>query len=150
MKEQRIRNEPARFWVSCETNATVRRIAESTGRSVSSVYRDLVEKGLVAGGYRSGGSTMAELVRHAAEDALKPYMERLAAMTAKGTQIGAAAFFLAAYNGRQALTGAQRAQYDELAALSRKLGVEYLKLSRDTSIDDFLASGLSRMGRDTL
>lgn len=148
MEEQRIRSEPARFWISQEIQEEVRRIAQAEGRTLSSVYRDLVEKGLVAGGYRSGGQDLAALVEGAVQKAVQPQVERLAAISAKGTQISAAAFFLAAYNGRQAIPDYLKSEYDELAANARKLGVEYLKLSRDRSLDDFLASGLSRLGSD--
>lgn len=145
MEENRIKNAIVRFWISPEMDANVRRIADSQGRSLSSVYRELVEKGLVAGGYRSGNQDMAGLVQNAVEQAMRPQIDRLAAISAKGTQIGAAAFFLAAYNGRQQVQEYMKEEYDELAALARKLGVEYLKLSRDEALDDFIARGLGRM-----
>lgn len=145
MEKNRIKNAIVRFWVAPEMDATVRRIADAQERSLSSVYRELVEKGLVAGGYRSGGQDMAELVQNAVEQAMRPQIERLAAISAKGTQIGAAAFFLAAYNGRQQVPEEMQEEYDELAAQARKLGVEYLKLSRDQSLDDFIARGQRRM-----
>ncbi len=143
-----IKTTKAHFSVSQKMDDDVRKIALAQGRSVSKVYRDLVEKGLVAGGYRSGGDTLPELVRQAVHEELRPYMERLAAISAKGTQISAAAFFLAAYNGRQALPAYARGDYDALAASARKLGVEYLKLAKDEGIDDFLARALGRMGGD--
>lgn len=147
MKE-RIKNVCAHFWVSPEIHASVQKIAAAEGQSISTVYRDLVEKGLAAGGYRSGGQDLAELVRTAVREELRPQVERLAAISAKGTQIGAASFFLAAYNGRQAVPEYRREEYDELAAQARKLGVEFLKLSKDKSLDDFLARGLDRMEAD--
>ena len=146
MEEQRIRSAAARFWVSQEIQEEVRRIAQARGETVSSVYRDLVEKGLVAGGYRSGSQDLTALVREAVQEALRPHIERLASISAKGTQISAAAFFLAAYNGRQTVPDYIKGEYDELAANARKLGAEYLKLSKDRSLDEFLAQGLSRMG----
>lgn len=145
MGKNRIKNAIVRFWAAPEMDAAVRKIADAQERSLSSVYRELVEKGLVAGGYRSGGQDMAGLVQNAVEQAMRPQVERLAAISAKGTQIGAAAFFLAAYNGRQYVPEYMKKEYDELAALARKLGVEYLKLSRDEALDDFIAKGLGRM-----
>lgn len=146
MKEQRVKSAPARFWVSPEIHDTVRRIAEAEGRSVSMVYRDLIERGLAAGGYRSGSQDMAGMVRVAVQETVKPQVERLAAISAKAAQISAAAFFLAAYNGRQAVPDYQREAYDDLAAQARKLGIEYLKLSQDKSLDEFIGRGISRMG----
>lgn len=148
MKEQRIRSAAARFWVSVETDDMVRRIATAGGRSTSDVYRELVEKGLIAGGYKTGSQDMAALVREAVQETLRPQVDRLAAISAKGTQISAAAFFLAVYNGRQALPPYAQEAYDELAAQARKLGIEYLKLSRDKDIDAFIGQGLRRMGSD--
>ena len=147
MKE-RIKNICAHFWISPEIHAAVQKIATAEGRSVSKVYRDLVEKGLVAGGYRSGGQDLAALVREAVREELRPQAERLAAISAKGTQISAASFFLAAFVGRQAIPEYQQEAYDAVAAQARKLGVEYLKLTKDRPLDDFIARGLGRMGTD--
>lgn len=115
---------------------------------MSSVYRDLIEKGLVAGGYRSGSQDLAALVRTAVEETLRPSVERLAAISAKGTQISAAAFFLAAYSGRLQVPEALRDEFDDIAAQARKLGVEYLKLGKDRNLDDFIAGGLARLEDD--
>lgn len=108
-----------------------------------------MEKGLVAGGYRSGEADMRQQLKEAVREALQPQVERLASIGAKGTQISAAAFFLAAYNGRAATPDYRKPEYEELVAQARKLGVEYLKLSRDRSLDDFLARFLNRMEDDT-
>ncbi len=148
MIEQRKRSAAVRFWISEDVHNTVQRIARTEGRSVSMVYRDLVEKGLVAGGYRSGSQDIAAMVRTAVEEAMKAPLERLAAISAKGTQISAASFFLAAYNGNLAVPEQQKEEYRITAALARKLGVEYLKLSRDKSLDDFIAQGMGRMEDD--
>lgn len=147
---QRIRSEPVRFWIAEETHKTVKRIAEAEGRTTSSVYRDLVEKGLVASGYRSDSKDLAALVRDTVEAVLQPQVERLASISAKGTQISAASFFIAAYSGKLAVPEHMQAEFDEIARMARKLGVEYLKLSRDKSLDDFIGRGLDRMGDDTL
>lgn len=144
----RVVNALAHFWVSLETDDTVRRIATAEGRSVSSVYRDLVDMGLVASGYRSGEKDLAAMVRTAVEETVKPHVERLAAISAKGVQISAASYFLQVYNGKQALPEWQHEDYDALAAQARKLGIEYLKLSRDKDLDTFVRQGNRRMGGD--
>lgn len=144
----RVVNALAHFWVSLETDDTVRRIATAEGRSVSSVYRDLVDMGLVASGYRSGEKDLAAMVRTAVEETMKPHVERLAAISAKGVQISAASYFLQVYNGKQVLPEWQHEDYDALAAQARKLGIEYLKLSRDKDLDTFVRQGNRRMGGD--
>ena len=143
-----VKSTEAHFFISRKTDDEVRKIATAEGRSVSKVYRELVEKGLVAGGYRSGGQDLAALVREAVREELRPQAERLAAISAKGTQISAADFFLLSYIARQLLPEYQQEEYDAVAAQARKLGVEYLKLSRDKGLDDFIARGLGRMGTD--
>lgn len=148
MKENRVHSAAVRFWISEETNKTVERIATAEGRTASSVYRDLVDLGLVAGGYRSGEKELAAMVRTAVEETMKPHVERLAAISAKGVQIGAASYFLQVYNGKQALPEWQHEDYDALAAQARKLGIEYLKLSRDKDLDTFVRQGNRRMGGD--
>lgn len=134
--------------VSAATDNAVTLIAQGSGRTKSSVYRELVEKGLVAGGYRSGEQDMKGMIQETVQEALRPQVERLASIGAKGTQISAAAFFLAAYNGRAATPDYLKPEYEEMVAQARKLGVEYLKLSRDKSLDDFLSRFLGRMGVD--
>lgn len=136
----------AHFYVAQRTDDEVRKIAIAEGRSVSAVYRDLVEKGLVASGYRNGSQDLASMLRELILETMKPQIERLASISAKGTQISAAAFFLAAYTGRQSVPAYLQGQYDELAAQARKLGIEYLKLAKDRNLDDFIAAGLGRMG----
>lgn len=148
MKENRVHSAAVRFWISEEAHQAVERIAKAEGRTASSVYRELVEKGLVAGGYRAGEKDLTAMVRTAVEETLKPHVERLAAISAKGVQIDAASYFLQVYNGKQALPEYQHEEYDALAAQARKLGIEYLKLPRDRDIDKFIRAGNKRMGGD--
>ena len=117
---------------------------------MSMVYRDLIEKGLVASGYRSGSQDLSAMVQTAVQEAMRPQIERLAAISAKGTQVSAAAFFLAVHNGRRALPDYLRESFEEVAAQARKLGIEYLKLSKDKNLDDFIRRGVRRMGDDEL
>ncbi|MBP3673471.1 MAG: hypothetical protein J6J18_06550 [Oscillospiraceae bacterium] len=135
------------FRISVETENIVQTIASTQGRSASSVYRDMIDKGLAAAGYISGTEDIQQLVRNAIEEELKPHVERLATISAKGTQLSAAAFFLAAYNGRLQVPEAYREEFDAIAASARKLGIEYLKLSKDRNLDDFIRDGLNRMYR---
>lgn len=144
----RIVNALAHFWVSVETDDTIRRIALAEDRSVSSVYRELVEKGLVAAGYRAGEKDLTTMIRTVVNETIKPHVERLAAISAKGVQIDAASYFLQMYNGRQALPEYQQEEFDGIAANARKMGIEYLKLPKDKDIDEFISRGFRRMGED--
>lgn len=148
MEKQRIKNRIIQFWATPEMDAAVRKIAQAEGRSNSSVCREMVEKGLVAAGYRNGSQDVSKMVREAVKEEMKPYVERLATISAKGTQISAAAFFLAAYQAEQATPEYARDEFREIAAQARKLGIEFLKLSRDSSLDNFISQALGRMFED--
>lgn len=144
MEKKRIKNTTAHFWVTQETADLVRKIADGKNVPMSAAYRELIEKGLIAGGYRTGGQDLTAMVRQAVQETVQPQVERLAAIGAKGTQISAAAFFLAAYNGKRELPPYLQEEYDELMTRARKLGIEYLK-ARDKSLDEFIGKALGRM-----
>lgn len=133
------------FWIAPELDETISKIAQGERRSKSSVCRDLIQLGLSAGGYQSGSQDIAAMVRDSVTAAMKPQTERLASISAKAAQIAAASFFLAAYTGKLVLQEDLQPDFDEAAAHARKLGVEYLKLSKDKSLDEFIAGGLGRM-----
>lgn len=142
-------NALAHFWVTSEIDDTVRRIALAEDRSVSSVYRELVEKGLAAAGYRAGEKDLSAMIRIAVNESIKPHIERLAAISAKGVQIDAASYFLQVYNGKQAMPDYLQEEYAGIAANARKLGIEYLKLPKEKDIDEFISRGFQRMEEDS-
>ncbi|BDF70354.1 hypothetical protein CE91St41_24190 [Oscillospiraceae bacterium] len=76
---------------------------------------------------------------------MKPYVERLAAISAKATQLSGADFFLMVYLGTMLLPDGSRQQLEEAAARARKLGIEYLKLGKEKDIDAFIASGILKV-----
>jgi len=84
------------------------------------------------------------MVKTAVSEIIKPQVERLAAISAKATQISSASYFLMFYMLRMVLPEDMRDELDETAALARKLGIEYLKL-RDKDIDVFIRSGIDRI-----
>lgn len=134
------------FRISAETEAMIHRIAQTQNCSVSSVYRDMIDRGLASAGYRSGSEDLRELVGNTLEELLKPQVERLATISAKGTQLSAAAFFLLAYIGNQHSSYPE--EFESIATQARKLGIEYLKLSKDRSLDDFIRGGVTRMNHE--
>lgn len=136
------------FRCTVKMDAMVDRIATAQGVSKSKVLRDLLEAGLQAKGYLNGGESMADLVQHAVDASLKPQVERLASISAKAAHISAASFFLNDYALRQFMPEDFLPQFDEVAAKARKLGAEYLRLSKSKDIDQFLARGLAAIARE--
>ena len=133
------------FRLSSETEELLSRIAQAEGKNRSEVIRDLIEKGLAAGGYLPGVRDMDEIVRDTMNSILQPAVSRLAAVSAKAAHIGAAAFFMSVYAARSAAPEEQREELDAAAAQARRLGVEYLKLSRDQNLDEWLEGANRKM-----
>lgn len=133
------------FRLSSETEELLSRIAQAEGKNRSEVIRDLIEKGLAAGGYLPGVRDMDEIVRDTMNSILQPAVSRLAAISAKAAHIGAAAFFMSVYAARLAAPEEQREDLDAAAAQARRLGVEYLKLSRDQNLDEWLEGANRKM-----
>ena len=83
-------------------------------------------------------------VQEALKEILQPGVERLAAISAKSTQISSAAFFMLVHIGRMYLPDDEKSHIDEIAAESRQLGIEYLKL-KNQDVDAFSQRGVQRM-----
>lgn len=141
----RHKNKYIPFRCSDDLDEIITRIAEGERRSKSEVLRELVQCGLVAGGYVSGQQELGALVQEAVEAVLKPQVERLASISAKASQISAAAFFLEVYTGRLMLPAELQTEIDAVAAKARRLGVEYVKLSKSSDLDGFIANANQRM-----
>ena len=89
------------------------------------------------------------MIRIAVNESIKPHIERLAAISAKGVQIDAASYFLQVYNGKHAMPDYLQEEYAGIAANARKLGIEYLKLPKEKDIDEFISRGFQRMEEDS-
>ncbi len=122
----------------------IQHIAAVENLPVSIVLRDLVRAGLEQKGYMEGESLEAKIA-NAVQTALKPSVERLAAITAKGTQISAASFFMGVYAAGQGMSPRAIEDLDAVVAQSRQLGIRYLKLDRSSDFDDFLKQGAKKM-----
>ncbi len=133
------------FRCSMEMRTAIEKIASAEDKTNSEVLRMLVEKGLAAGGYIPGIKGIDEVVRESVSEAIQPAVERLASISAKAAHISAAAFFLSLYTDRLILPASARAELDNIAAQARRLGVEYLKLSKDRNLDEWLAQANGRM-----
>ena len=134
---------------SRKTGEIIERIASVEGIPKSKVIRDLLEAGLAARGYVSGKESQTEQMQAALAAVLQPQVERLAAISAKAAHIGAAAFFLCYADLRNQMPPELLPELDELAAKARKLGAEYLKLSKDRNVDQFIQAGLAAMANTT-
>lgn len=132
-----------------DTYATIRKLAEGQKIPQVEVLRRLVEQGLVAAGYKQDEDYLYNLVQQAVQETVKPHIERLAAIEAKATQIGSAAYFMSIFMLQQLLPG-QAALIEEAAGISRQLGIEYLKLPKERDLDDFLRSGAKKVSGEEL
>lgn len=133
------------FRCSPDTDELLTRIAEGEGRTKSEVLRELVQRGLVAGGYATGQQELGQLVQNAVTTVMKPQVERLAAISAKAAQISAAAFFMEVYTNKQLVPEEIQSDIDFVADKARRLGVEYLKLSKSQDMDSFITNSNQRM-----
>lgn len=112
------------------------------------VLRSFVADGMVKQGYKPEEDRAYTLVRAAVQEVMKPYVERLAAISAKASQIAGADFFLLVYLGSLLLPPQERQRMEEAAARSRQLGIEYLKIKSDADIDHFIATGVLKVQDD--
>ncbi len=145
MAEDRHRGKYLPFRCSPETDQLLSQIAAAEGKTKSEVLRMLVEKGLAAGGYLPGVKELDTVVQEAVAAVLQPAVERLAGISAKAAHISAAAFFLTLYSDRLLMPAEQREALDDIAARARRLGIEYLKVSKDRDLDEWLEEACRRM-----
>lgn len=130
---------------SASTYDAISKIAIEQKKPKAQVVRDLVEAGLVTKGYKQDEEHLEKLVSSTVKSALKPAVERLAAISAKAAQISGAAFFMNIYMGQLMLDEDDREAVKEISAEARKLGIEYLKLKDDDAADDLIRCGTEKM-----
>ena len=130
----------------CDQNTydTIVKISQESHKSQVQVLRELVEQGLVATGYKQDDDYLAKLIQGAVKAVLQPQVERLASISAKAAQIAGAAFFMSVFMGRLALPPSEQQIIEEAAAQARKLGIEYLKLSKERDVDAFIREGVQK------
>lgn len=132
------------FRCSDETANLIAGIAAQQGIPKSEVLRELVSKGLTAVGAQQDDDYLYGLVKRAVAEELTPRVERLAAISAKATQIGSAAFFLSIWAATKDGSPGERAAIEDAAESARRLGIQYLKL-KDKDIDAFLVGGVKQI-----
>lgn len=144
MKKRLIQEDRLTIRLEPRISAMIESIAAVEHKSKSTVVREMIDKQLVAEGYKKDEDQLYQMILGAVKEVTKPQIERLAAISAKATQIDAAAFFLLVYSSGMQLPPSERHMIDEAAARARKLGIEYLKL-KDDDIDGFIRRGAERV-----
>lgn len=129
---------------SVETKQLIREMAIQQHRPMSEIVRDLLDRGLVAAGAKTDEDYLTSVIRATVEEVTRPSVERLAAISAKATQISSAAFFMSIYAATRGATDAEQMDIQEAAESARAMGIQYLKL-KDRDIDAFIAQGAETM-----
>lgn len=132
-QNQNPMNSKGPFRLRCEHEMLVliEKIAISKGLTKSEVVRQLIHKGLQERKVQEDPAAyqdeLQKRIQAMVQTAMQPYMERLAAMSAKSAQIAAASFFMTAYT--------QGAQFPGLmpdaAVKAHRLGMVYLNIKGD-------------------
>lgn len=143
-EKDRHRAEYIPLRVSFETKQLISQLATQRGLTMSEVMRDLLEKGLVAAGAKVDEDMLSSTIREVVEDTIKPSVERLAAISAKATQISSAAFFMSIFEASRGASEVEQAAIAEAAESARSLGIQYLKL-KDRDIDKFISNGAQQI-----
>ena len=134
-----------------KTGAQLSALAGQRHCTKSQLIRDLLDKGLKSEGFRKDDERLYNMIVEALQSVTKPQVERLAAISAKATQIDAAAFFMLVYFCCALLppTPDSAQTIDQIAAHARQLGIEYLKhRGTDDDLDAFIQSNAATMGKE--
>ena len=132
---------------SRELDETLGRLAAEQRISKSEVLRNLVDRGLVSIGAKVDDDYLYELVKRAVKEIMKPQVERLAAISAKSTQISSAAFFMSIFAATRSCSPSEQQEIEEAAGTARELGIQYLKL-KDQDLDAFIKKGAKQIAED--
>lgn len=147
MPKQTTDNHRAAYMpLRCNHDAydAITKIAHTQKIAQAEALRRVVDAGLVALGYKQDEDALRDMIQTAVQETMKPQVERLAAISAKATQLSGAAFFMEVYMGRLLLPEGSQSLIDEAAGRARQLGIEYLKL-KDRDIDAFIRTGTEKM-----
>lgn len=126
-----------RLCLRCDEDTAVllERIAVSEGTTRSEVIRRLVREGIEAQEAPRNESTLQAHVQAAVREVVKPYVERLAAISAKSAQISAATFFMDAYIA-DSMAGPYTAQ--AMAIKAHQVGSEYNSIMKGREMEEVI------------
>lgn len=130
--------------VSSELDAAISRIADKQGRTKSEVLRDLIRIGIRAQDEPIDQDRLYDIIKSTFDEVSKPGFDRIAAITAKATQIDAASFFMFLYTLTRDGSREEQTKIEEAVESARRLGIQYLKL-KDRDIDSFLSEGVKQI-----
>lgn len=132
------------FRCSKETEQAIEKLARERHQSKSEVLRDLVNDGLTTAGAKMSDDHLYDVVKAAVSEIMKPQVERLAAISAKSTQISGAAFFMNIFAASRNCSLVEQQEIEQAAGSARSLGIQYLKL-KDRDIDAFIREGVKQV-----
>lgn len=145
MKNDRHQAVYIPFRCSDETAKLIADLAKQRGAPKAEVARELVELGLAASGAKVESDHLYSVVKSAVEEAAHPSVERLAAISAKATQIASAAFFMSIWASARNGSAEEQTAIQEAVESARRLGIQYLKLTKDRDLDAFLREGAKQI-----
>lgn len=129
-----------------DTAALLERIAISKHTTKSEILRQMLEKGVQAGGFQEDEAQLQARMTASVREVMKPYTERLAAILAKSTQIAGASFFLEVYVLSQLFPDHKQAEIVDAAIRAHLMGVEFSNTKGGGALDAFLQDALFSRG----
>ena len=116
----------------------INNISEQTGDSIAEATRNLIDKGLAIEVSSKEMDLIAQVVREQLEIIIKPYMERLAAISAKGALMSAESTFLNVQALLDIVETSKRKNVLDLYEKARKRGVEFMQSNNGTDIRPYI------------
>ena len=110
-----------------DTYEKIENMANSRGESVSSVVRELIERGLTFELGDNQINDIAVIIREQLEAVLQPQIERLAKLSAKGGVMSAAAAYLSAQALMDFVPDEKRRDAKEAFEKAKAKGASYIK-----------------------
>lgn len=116
-----------------ETYNQITEIAKNRGESIANVIREQIRKGLASDWIDENSDMIADIVRKQMDIAMKPHVERLAALSSKSGHMSATAAFLNVQALMDLVPVEKRKNVREMYESARKKAAQYMK----TKADDF-------------
>ena len=126
----------------------IEKIAIAKNINKSDVLRELIDAGLTAQGYQRDDDYMFQLVKDAVAESMKPSVERLAKINAKGSQASGATFFMVIAAVSMLLTERQKKHLQDMVIRARELGVKFLQARDGMDVDAVMKQGTAEMMDD--
>mgnify|MGYP006280021011 CR=1 FL=1 len=115
----------------------INNIANKRGESISSVMRELLEKGLANEWVDENTDLITHLVKQQVDATMKPHVERLATLTSKVGHMSATATFLNVQAFKDLVPTERKKDVKDLYEKARKKAVTYMKIPVRHWEDDY-------------